>query len=115
VRHRDQLAERIERVTSTQPKAHWLAQFDRRGIPCGPINSYAEAFDDPQVRARGMVVELDHPAFGRHRTLGSPIKMSETPTRVERPAPQLGEHTREVLREAGLDEEAIVRTLSSRR
>jgi formyl-CoA transferase len=115
VRHRDQLAERIERVTSTQPKAHWLAQFDRRGIPCGPINSYAEAFDDPQVRARGMVVELDHPAFGRQRTLGSPIKMSETPTRVERPAPQLGEHTREVLREAGLDEEAIVRTLSSRR
>ena len=64
-------------------------------------------FADPQVRARDMVVEIDHPTLGRLRTLGSPIKMSETPPVVGRRAPLLGEHTREVLREAGCDEDEI--------
>ena len=96
-------------MTATQPKAHWLAAFEARGIPCGPINTYAEAFADPQVQSRQMVVELDHPTLGRMRTLGSPIKMSDTPPIVERRAPLLGEHTEEVLREIGLNEEEIRR------
>ena len=107
VRHREALAARIERVTLAHPTAHWLARFDAGGIPCGPINTYADAFDDPQVRARGMVVELDHPSLGRMRTLGSPIKMSDTPPRVAQRAPQLGEHTREVLHEAGFSADEI--------
>ena len=76
-------------------------------IPCGPINTYADAFADPQVQSRQMVVELDHPALGPLRTLGSPIKMSETPPVVGRRVPRLGEHTREVLREAGFSEAEI--------
>ena len=79
----------------------------RRGIPCGPINTYAEAFADPQVQARQMVVELDHPTLGRIRTLGSPIKMSETPPVVDRRAPLPRRAHREVLREAGFSEEEI--------
>ena len=77
------LVGRIEAVTAEQPKAHWLAAFEARGIPCGPINTYPEAFADPQVRSRDMVVELDHPTLGRIRALGSPIKMSDTPPVVD--------------------------------
>ena len=69
-------------------------------------------FADPQVRAREMVVEIEHPALGRLRTLGSPIKMSETPPIVTRRAPLLGEHTVEVLREAGLTDEEIAEVSS---
>jgi formyl-CoA transferase len=111
VRNRAALIARIEAVTREQPKAHWLAAFEARGIPCGPINTYPEAFADPQVRSRDMVVELEHPTLGHMPTLGSPIKMSDTPPVVHRRAPLLGEHTEEVLREAGFSDEDIRRVL----
>ena len=107
VRNRDALAARIESITVTEPRAHWLALLDANDIPCGPINDYAQVFADPQVLARGMVVETDHPALGHIRTLGSPIKMSATPPDVSRRAPQLGEHTDDVLIEAGFSVAAI--------
>jgi len=107
-RHQASLIERVERITVSNTCAHWLDRFAARSIPCGPINDYAQAFADPQVRARNMVVEIEHPTLGRLRTPGSPIKMSETPTVVSRRAPRLGEHTGEVLREAGLSEEEIL-------
>jgi formyl-CoA transferase len=104
VRNRAALAESIESVTRDQPRRHWLAVFESHDIPSGPINTYPEVFADPQVLARDMVVDLEHPTLGPMRTLGSPIKMSATPPDVARRAPHLGEHTREVLREAGFDE-----------
>lgn len=109
VQHRAALASRIEAITSADTRAHWLEQLEARGIPCGPINTYADAFADPHVRARDMVVEIDHPALGTLQTLGSPIKMSETPPVVGRRVPRLGEHTREVLREAGLTDDEIMK------
>ena len=109
VQHRAALASRIEAITSADTRAHWLGQLEARGIPCGPINTYADAFADPHVRARDMVVEIDHPALGTLQTLGSPIKMSETPPVVGRRVPRLGEHTREVLREAGLTDDEIMK------
>jgi crotonobetainyl-CoA:carnitine CoA-transferase CaiB-like acyl-CoA transferase len=111
VRHRVPLIDLVESVTAREPRAHWLERLEAGGVPCGPINDYAEAFADPHVRAREMVVELDHPALGRMRTLGSPLKMSETPPAIGRPAPRLGEHTREVLREAGLTDGDIDRLM----
>jgi formyl-CoA transferase len=102
VRHRTELADRIEAITTTQPCAHWLALFDANDIPCGPINDYAEVFADPQVRARNMVVEVEHPTLGHIRSLGSAIKMSATPPDAGRRAPLLGEHTDAVLAQAGL-------------
>jgi crotonobetainyl-CoA:carnitine CoA-transferase CaiB-like acyl-CoA transferase len=107
VRNRAELARLIESVTTTQPRAHWIEVFEREDLPCGPINTYEQVFRDPQVRARQMVVPTEHPTLGTLQTLGSPVKMSETPPINGRRAPLLGEHTVEVLREAGCDEALI--------
>ena len=104
VAHRPALASAIEAVTVTRSCADWLAMLDTAGIPCGPINDYAQVFADPQVVARDMAVSVDHPTLGRLQTLGTPIKMSATPLRVSRRAPLLGEHTEQVLREFGVTE-----------
>ncbi len=101
VRNRAGLIAGIEALTAGLSCGAWLARFTAAGVPCGRINNYADAFDDPQVRARSMVVDVTHPTLGPLRTLGSPIKMSETPPRVDRRAPLLGEHTNEILLEAG--------------
>src|SRR5689334_15921938 len=107
VANRGLLADAIEAITRQQPRAHWLAVFEANDIPCGPINDYAQVFADPQVQAREMMVETDHPTLGRTRTLGSPIKMSSTPPDVTRRAPLLGEHTDEILGAAGYSDVEI--------
>jgi crotonobetainyl-CoA:carnitine CoA-transferase CaiB-like acyl-CoA transferase len=85
----------------------WLAALDSEGIPCGPINSIAAMAADPHTAAREMVVELEHPRAGRTRALGLPVKLSATPGGISRPAPLLGEHTREVLGEFGFSRAEI--------
>jgi formyl-CoA transferase len=107
VRNREALASAIEEVMSTSTRADWLARFEAAGIPSGPINDYAQVFADPQVAARDMVVEVDHPVLGRLRGLGSPVKMSATPLNSHRRAPRLGEHTDEVLRKAGMGDDEL--------
>ena len=82
-----------------EPRTHWLELFDANNIPCGPINDYSQVFEDPQVIARELVVDVEHPTLGAIRALGSPIKLSATPPDVRRRAPLLGEHTNEVLSE----------------
>jgi formyl-CoA transferase len=107
VKNRASLIDRIEAITAAEPRRHWLARFEAHGVPCGPINDYAEAFADPQIRAREMVVEIDHPTLGVLKTLGPPVKMSATPAIAGRRAPLLGEHTAEVLRDAGCSDDDI--------
>ena len=107
VRNREALADRIESITAQEPRSHWLAVLEANDIPCGPINDYAQVFADPQVVAREMVVETEHPTLGRMKTLGTPIKLSATPADVSRRAPLLGEHTDEVLAEAGFSSAEI--------
>ena len=109
VKNREALAARIESITSLQPRAHWLDLFEASGIPCGAINSYAEVFADPQIRARDMVVKTDHPTLGQIDTLGTPLKLSRTPLTPGRAAPVFGQHTDEVLTEIGFDPESIAR------
>jgi crotonobetainyl-CoA:carnitine CoA-transferase CaiB-like acyl-CoA transferase len=102
LRNRVDLAARIEAITKTEPRAHWLQLFEANSIPCGPINDYAQVFQDPQVIARELVVDVEHPTLGAIHALGSPIKLSATPPDVRRRAPLLGEHTKEVLSQAGI-------------
>ena len=99
--NRRQLAAEIERTTAKESRVHWLGRLDAAGVPCGPINTYAEALADPHTLARDMVVDLVHPGAGPIKNLGVPIKLSDTPGAVDRPAPLLGEHTDAILEELG--------------
>jgi crotonobetainyl-CoA:carnitine CoA-transferase CaiB-like acyl-CoA transferase len=101
MKHLDALVEVMNEKIRGWKLKDLLAALDEAGVPCGPINTIAEVASDPQALARHMVVELDHPKAGRTRALGLPVKLSRTPGKVSRPAPVLGQHTREVLAEFG--------------
>jgi formyl-CoA transferase len=110
MRQRDALIADIEKTTVAQTRAHWLARLDAAGVPAGPINTYPEALADPHALAREMVVDLVHPGAGAIKALGVPVKLSDTPGAVERPAPLLGQDNAAVLTELGYSE-AEQRTL----
>jgi crotonobetainyl-CoA:carnitine CoA-transferase CaiB-like acyl-CoA transferase len=107
MRNRAVLAAQINAVLGTRTRAEWIALFDTAGVPVGPVHSIAEAIEHPQTQARGMVLELDHPQAGRTRALGNPLHFSATPGGTTRPAPVLGQDTREVLRESGYSDAEI--------
>jgi CoA:oxalate CoA-transferase len=81
--------------------AYWVETLNRAGVPSGKVNSVAEVFEDPQILAQEMVLDVEHPGHGMVRMLGFPVKLSATPCRVRRTAPGLGEHSDEVLAELG--------------
>ena len=97
VRNNDALIALLERRFREKPSAHWLALLDGAGIPAGPVLEFDQAMADPHIVARGMAVVTEHPAAGSFKTLGIPVKLSDTPGTLRRPAPSLGEHTHEVL------------------
>lgn len=105
--HRDQLQEEIEAVTSTKSTEEWISIIDGAGVPCGPVLSYDESLQDPQVIERGMIAEVEHPIIGPMRTIAPPTKFSDLDFSVRGPAPWIGQHTAEILHEAGLDHARI--------
>jgi len=107
VRHRGVLVPLLVEVMKQRPRARWLGALEAAKVPCGPINDLGEVFADPQVCARGMTVELPHPLADKVRLVASPMKLSATPVQYRRPPPLLGEHTDEVLIEAGLSVEEL--------
>ena len=102
----------LTRTFRTRTTADWLESLEAGGIPAGPILDVAEMHGDPQAIAREMVLRLDHPVAGRVGAIGLPVKFSGTPGGVHRPAPLLGQHTREVLAEAGFGEGEIEHLLA---
>jgi crotonobetainyl-CoA:carnitine CoA-transferase CaiB-like acyl-CoA transferase len=99
VANRPVLAALLQEALAAGTTGAWMERFEAAGIPAGPVQSYTEVFADPQVIAREMVPELLHPIAGKTRTLGIPVKLSDTPGALRRPAPRLGEHTEDVLDE----------------
>jgi crotonobetainyl-CoA:carnitine CoA-transferase CaiB-like acyl-CoA transferase len=93
---RDQVAAIIQGWTGQRSKAEVVRTLSTAGVPAAPVNTVAEMVADPQVKAREMFVETDHPIYGRLKTTGTPLKMSETPGRIRWLAPQPGEHNEEV-------------------
>lgn len=112
VAHREEFRARVERALGSEDTAAWVARLEKAAIACGPIYEFDEVFGDPQVRHLELVVEVDQPGLGPIHMLGSPFRTSAGPVKVRRPAPRLGEHTDEVLRELGLPPAEIDRLQS---
>jgi crotonobetainyl-CoA:carnitine CoA-transferase CaiB-like acyl-CoA transferase len=105
VSNRQTLVPLVREIIKGQPKGWWIAELGKAGVPCGPINSLEEVFNDPQVRARGMCQTVQHTAAGEIGLVGTPLKFSATPAGCTLPPPLLGEHTAQVLEElADVDE-----------
>jgi crotonobetainyl-CoA:carnitine CoA-transferase CaiB-like acyl-CoA transferase len=114
LRHRDVLVPLLDEIFRTQDAGYWLARLRAADIPCGPINEVDEALNDPQIIARGMIVEQMHATAGPVRSLGNPVHLSDTPVGYRRPPPALGQHTDEILSALGYSAQDIARLRAQR-
>jgi crotonobetainyl-CoA:carnitine CoA-transferase CaiB-like acyl-CoA transferase len=97
----DVLEREIEAVFTTRPTAYWVEKLDAAGVPGGPVYTYDQILADPHIKAREMVVEIEHPKIGRMKSLGIPVKSTGELLAIRQPAPWLGQHTDEVLKTLG--------------
>jgi formyl-CoA transferase len=107
--HRAELIAAIEEVTVTRPTGRWIELLQSAGVPCSPIQDYAEVYGDPHLLAREYFWDAPHPTVGPVRQLGSPMRFSGTPVRQDRAGPLFGEDSEAVLRELGAPEDEIAR------
>ena len=99
VENRKSLISLLEIMTRRKTKAQWISLLEAANVPCGPINNFEEVFDNEQVKARGVQIEVPHPTAGVMKLVASPMRLSETPVEVRMAPPTLGQHTEEILRE----------------
>ncbi len=105
----DLLSDLLQSVFRGGRREEWLRRLQERDVPCAPLNTLEEVFEDPQVQEYGFPIEVGHPRMGKVRMVGSGVDLSRTPPRVKMPPPMLGEHTGEVLGALGYSQEAIAR------
>ena len=105
----DELLALLALIFAERDRAGLVEALDGVGVPCGPINRVPEAFADPQIRHRGMQIEIDHPLAGKVPQVASPMRFTNAPLAHDRAPPLLGEHSDEILRGIGLDEAQILR------
>jgi crotonobetainyl-CoA:carnitine CoA-transferase CaiB-like acyl-CoA transferase len=101
IKNRQILVPLLQNIFKQEPAARWLAKFAAAEIPAGPINTVAEAIEDQQTRARGLIVQLEHPTIGTAKSIANPVRFSTTPASYRLPPPLLGEHTGEILLSLG--------------
>jgi crotonobetainyl-CoA:carnitine CoA-transferase CaiB-like acyl-CoA transferase len=106
IAHYDDLMPVVREIMRQRPTAEWLDALRAVGVPCGRINTVAEALSDPHLQYRGMIVELEHPALGLLKSIATPVHLSGTPLTYRLHPPRLGEHTDTVLAELGYDDAA---------
>jgi len=99
VRHRAELDPLLQKMVLKKTKKEWIELLDTANVPCGPINNFKEVFENEQVIARQIKMEMPHPTAGKVNLVRSPMRLSETPVVENRPPPLLGEHTLEILQE----------------
>jgi crotonobetainyl-CoA:carnitine CoA-transferase CaiB-like acyl-CoA transferase len=109
VAHRAECVETLGQVFQTGTVSHWVEVITGAGVPCGPINRVSDVVTDPQVLARGMMADIDHPNVPGLRVPGSPLKLTDTPPSVRLHPPLLGQHNQEVLEQLGYDAKEIAR------
>ena len=105
--NRESLEVELELTLTTKSSGEWLEVLEKCGVPAGPILNVSEVWNDPQIQARNMEVTLDHPTAGKIKNIGLAAKLYSTPGRITKPAPLLGQHTREVLMDAGYSKKNI--------
>ena len=106
-KNKDNINQRLSDIFQTNSQAHWIDMLSGARIPCAPVNDFGQALSHPQVLARNMVVEVEHPSGGSVKMPGNPIKLSETHEDTFSPPPLLGQHTDEILQSMGKSAEAI--------
>ena len=113
IKHRAILVPQLQNIFSQQTAEAWLEKFAAAEIPAAPINTVAEAVSAAQTQARGLIVQLEHPAIGTAKSIANPIRLSATPVSYRLPPPLLGEHTGQVLRSLGYSSEEVSRISAS--
>ena len=108
VENRDVLVPLIQDVMLTRTTEDWVHRLNAAGVPAGPIQTVGQAVQDPQIIARGMVLEMQHPTAGKVNTVGCPIRLTRTPASLRMPPPLLGQQTDEILFGLGYDSADIV-------
>jgi crotonobetainyl-CoA:carnitine CoA-transferase CaiB-like acyl-CoA transferase len=112
--HRGELEAILTPVFRARPVAQWMETLEAADVLCAPVNDYPGLVRHPQVVATGFITEQAHPRAGRFKTVATPVKLEKTPGTIRTPAPRLGEHSRDVLAEAGFAP-AEIESLAARR
>jgi crotonobetainyl-CoA:carnitine CoA-transferase CaiB-like acyl-CoA transferase len=104
---REEVMKQLQEIFKTKTRDEWFKLLRDADVPIAPVYSLDEVFNDPQIQYRKVIEEVEHPEIGKVRVLRIPVEFSETPSRIRGPAPMLGQHTKEILKELGYSDREI--------